>query len=124
MNVIIVEDSELIRERILKLPSMKAVKVLGLTENYQDAINLINKKNPDLIILDLFHTASSGIEVLKYIRKNSIKSKIIILTNHNIPVIKSYCLNLGADHFIDKTNEFIKVDEVLKEMMTSKSSVN
>lgn len=120
MKIIIIEDSKLIRERILKLPMVRASEVLGITDNYQDAINLITTLNPDLIILDLFLTTSSGIEVLKYIRKNKIDCKILILTNHNVPIIKMYCLNLGADYFFDKTNEFNKVDEVLSNLMISK----
>jgi DNA-binding NarL/FixJ family response regulator len=119
MKIIIVEDSGLIRERILQLPMVKVSEVVGITDSYQDAINLINELSPDTIILDLFLTASSGIEVLKYIRKNQIGCKIIVLTNHNIPVIKMYCLNLGADYFFDKANEFNKVDEVLNDLMTS-----
>ena len=120
MKVIIVEDSKIIREKIIQLPSMRLVKILGFTEDYKETIDLINENTPDVIILDLILSTSSGIEVLKYIRSNNISCKIIVLTNHNIPVIRAYCLKLGADYFFDKAHEFNKVDEVLKGWMTLK----
>ena len=58
----------------------------------------------------------NGIEVLKSIKNSNSKIKVIILTNYPFPQYKKICMEFGADYFFDKSNDFNKIIDIVKEI--------
>jgi DNA-binding NarL/FixJ family response regulator len=56
----------------------------------------------------------SGIDVLESMKKDGLISTVIVLTNHPYALYRKKCLQVGAKFFLDKSNEFEKVGEVLQ----------
>src|SRR3989344_8032240 len=75
-----------------------------------EALNLIKKSEPDLVLLDLGLPDMSGEFVCSELRKNHPQTPIVILTARDTPddIIKG--LNLGADDYIAKP---FNADELL-----------
>src|SRR4030065_1978954 len=119
MKVFIADDSSEIRKRIIAMLSDLAERIerIGEAENVQDAINSIHEFDPDVVILDIKMPGGSGIDVLKKIRKINEVPVIIILTNYPYSQYRKKCMEAGADFFFDKSTEFEKIPEVLKELM-------
>ncbi len=69
--------------------------------------------SPDFVLLDLGLGKRSGLDVLKHIRKNKSKTKVVIVTNYNEAYYFRKCSELGADYFIDKSNEFNELHKIL-----------
>jgi len=61
----------------------------------------------------------SGIDVLEQIKKESGDIVVIMLTNHPLAPLRKRCMELGADYFFDKSTEFDKVSDVLKQLSAS-----
>jgi DNA-binding NarL/FixJ family response regulator len=117
VKVFVVEDSSLIRERLLTmLNAIPAVSVLGYAATATDAIEDILSALPDVVILDLKLIESSGIHVLKAIKQRMHDVIVIMLTNYAIPAYRKACMHAGADYFLDKTNEFQKIPEILDQL--------
>ncbi len=117
MKIFIVDDSSLVCERLKGiLAEYPELEVVGQAENAQDAINSIQKLKPDAITLDIRMPGKSGIDVLESVKKIHSTLRIIVLTNYPYLQYEKKCLQLGADYFFDKSTEFYKVVDVLKEI--------
>lgn len=119
LKVITVDDSLIIAERLREiLAELEQVEFIGNATSVSSAIALIAQQTPDVVILDinLEHgmPTSNGINLLIFIREKFIDMKIIMLTNLTHPQYRDTCLLLGADYFLDKTNDFENIPNLIK----------
>lgn len=122
MKVIIVDDSEVVCERLQQmLINIAGVKSVALAHNAPDAITAITETNPDAVILDIRLPGASGIEVLKDIRNKKLSSRVIMLTNYPDPQYRQICIRLGADYFFDKSAEIEMIPGVIIELVREKA---
>ncbi len=115
MRLFIADDSEILRTRLIDMLSeIEGLEIIGQAQNSFDAIQLIQKLNPHVVILDIRMPQVNGIRVLKAIKKNNHHLKVIIFTNYPYPQYRKRCLDLGADFFFDKSTEFEKLIDTVK----------
>ncbi len=113
LKILIVEDSLLIVKRLWSLLSdMDGVSTIAHAKDGNEAILLAMELNPDVIILDIKIPGKSGVEVLPELKTKSY-AKVIMLTNYSDAYYKNLCMKLGAEYFLDKSNEFEKINEIL-----------
>lgn len=114
VRVFVVEDSELIRRRLLSLLSrLPSIEVVGHSDTASDAIVRIADLMPDVVVLDIKLKDGSGIEVLRTITQRLAQVTVIMLTNYATEEYRKKCLEAGADYFLDKTNEFERLGEII-----------
>jgi len=120
MKVLVVDDSDIVRERIsVMLSGINNLEVVGTAANSIDALYLVNKLKPDAVTLDIRIPGESGIEVLKKIKSSQPSTIVMVLTNFPIEQYKNKCNGLGADYFFSKSDEFEKVEEVFETLAGS-----
>jgi DNA-binding NarL/FixJ family response regulator len=113
LKILIVEDSIIIRDRMnIILSELNCIAHIVNSGDGNEALNLIQEKNPDVILLDINLPGKSGISILKEIKQQS-KAKVVMLTNYSDEYYRSLCAKLGADHFLDKSTEFEKIPSLL-----------
>lgn len=101
---VIVEDSELARIELINLLSQnKLISIEGIAENGVEAIQLINKIEPDLIFLDIHLPDMDAFEVLN--------------TIHNIPQI---IFTTAYDEYAVKSFDYNTLDYLLKPIKKSR----
>jgi len=119
-TIFIVDDSSIIRERILeKLGMLPMTSTVFQAKDYQSANQIIDKEQPDIAILDIQLPDGSGIDLLSKIKNMRKETVVIMLTNYPYSIIRKRCDELGADYFFDKSTEFEKVLEVLETRQTA-----
>lgn len=117
MKVFIADDSAVLRERLVEMLSeLPGIEIIGQAQDVAEALTSIKKLNPDVVILDIRMPGGSGIDVLQDIKKDKQAPLVIVLTNYPYPQYRKKCLGLGADYFFDKSTEFEKITEVVKQM--------
>jgi YesN/AraC family two-component response regulator len=125
MKIVIADDSSLLRDRIKSLViSVNNNSVVYEAENGADALQIIKKREPDLVILDIRMPEMNGIEVLKKIRELKMKVKVCILTNYAYPIYKRRCFEAGADFFLRKTEDFEEIEIIVSDMLRDKLQHN
>lgn len=125
MRVYVVDDSPLVRERLVSLLSeVDGVQVVGSADNAEEGIAGISITEPDVAILDIRMPSGSGISVLEEIKKRDDSPTVIMLTNYPYPQYRKKCMDAGADYFFDKSSEFYKVTEVLSRMVAEESGTS
>jgi len=117
MRVFIADDSRVIVERLADLlKEVSGVQLVGNAGDVPGAIRSITKTNPDVVILDLQMPGGSGLEVLRAIRQNHSGTWVLICTNYPYPQYRKECLAAGANYFLDKSAEFKKIPEILRDL--------
>jgi DNA-binding NarL/FixJ family response regulator len=117
-KIVLVEDNtEVTNWIIAKIKGLDKLKLAGNLNNYSGAFELIERENPDLVILDLKLPDGNGINLLKEIRRVNINTKVIVLSL-NIHAKKT-CLNMGADYFFDKGSQLHEFIQKLNEISTN-----
>ncbi len=117
MNVVLVDDSLLVRKRVANIISkIPGVKVIGEAGNSLEAIEVVRKTKPDVVILDIKMPGESGVKVLRKLKDEFEDLKIIMLTNYPDSQYKAECLMHGAEYFLSKSDEFDKLPEVFSKL--------
>ena len=123
MRILIVDDSELIRQRLVDvIQDMEQAEIIGLAGNAEEAYHYFNGSSPDVCILDIHLPGENGIKILDKIKRKNKEVKIIILTNFPYPQYRKKCIELGADYFVDKSEEFGSIQKILEEILKREES--
>ena len=107
-KIYIVEDSPLIRESLIAtLEELLPVQVVGTAEDEATALQWLAQPNhdTDLLIVDIFLKAGSGLGVLRVVQGLPQRRKVVVLSNYATPEMRRKCLDLGADRVFDKSDE-------------------
>lgn len=82
LKILIVEDEPLIADHIEQYVLDSGFKSAGICDNYSDAKQIIQKENPDLILLDInLGDGSDGVDIAHYINQQHKKPFIFISSN-------------------------------------------
>src|SRR6266568_9044748 len=110
LRVFVVEDSSLIRKRIIdNVTALGNFKVVGYAEGEHEAVDAIARTQPDVVITDIRLKEGSGIDVVRNVRAQQPQErppKIYVLTNYAYPEYRRQCSLVGADGFFDKSAEY------------------
>ena len=118
MRVLIADDSELIVQRLMAmLAHVRGIEIVDQVGTVEETRQAMRRFRPDAVILDMQMPGGSGIDVLESMKKERLVSTVIVLTNHPYAPYRKKCLQIGAKFFLDKSNEFEKVGEVLQELI-------
>lgn len=103
MKHILVVDDNKANLAIAKQELSKEYQVTPVISGFQ-ALQFLEKRHTDLILLDINMPEMDGKETLKKVKENPLWAKIpiIFLTADSTPETESECLALGADDFIAK----------------------
>lgn len=118
MNILFVEDSEAVRREIeAQLRELPVVDEVVSRAGVEDARRSLEGEAFDLWVLDFQLEDGTALDLLKdrSLAPGSPRSNVIVLTNHATPLVRDRCLQAGADHFFDKTND---LDQVLATVET------
>ena len=108
LKTYIVEDNPVIRESlIVTLEELAPVKVVGTAVDESTAVEWLKQpgNHADLVIVDIFLKAGSGLGVLRAASGLPQQQRLVVLSNYATADIRRKCLELGADRVFDKSND-------------------
>ena len=107
-NILICEDEDDIRNLLKIYVESEKYKVFE-AKNGVEALDIIEKNEIHLLLLDIMMPVKNGFEVIKELRKNKKLLPIIILTARTEDDNKILGLDLGADDYICKPFNYREV---------------
>ena len=122
-KIYIVEDSPLIRESLIAtLEELLPVQVVGTAEDEATALQWLAQPNhdTDLLIVDIFLKAGSGLGVLRVVQGLPQRRKVVVLSNYATPEMRRKCLDLGADRVFDKSHEIDALIQYCEQLAAGK----
>ena len=124
IKVIIADDHVLIREGIKQILELeKTIAVIGQAGNGEDAINIAQELEPDIILLDINMPKINGIETLRRFKDLGIKTKVIILTIHEEKEYILETMKLGASGYMLKDSDADSLIQGIKDVANGKEYI-
>jgi DNA-binding NarL/FixJ family response regulator len=122
MKVLIIDDSTLIRQRLIEALKRKNKKlIIESAQNAEEAKRQFALFSPDVVTLDVSLPDESGISLLEQFKQSNPSVYAIIFTNYPLSQIKKVCLELGADNFFYKANDFDTTVNTISEIENQQS---
>ena len=102
-TVLVVDDSALFLKQICQaINKTDNFTVVATAENGDEAIKLAKEKSPDIITMDVNMPGVDGITATGVIRASHPSARIVVITQHDDPSLRSAALGAGAVHFLTK----------------------
>lgn len=81
LKLVIADDHQIVRDGIKSLLQNESnMEIAGEAENGEEAIALVEKRSPDLIIMDINMPVLDGIEATRIISEKYPKTRVLVLT--------------------------------------------
>lgn len=114
-KVLIIDDSVVNRRALINnLQSENRIEVCGFAANGNIGWTKIGISKPDVILLDIDMPEMGGLELLKKIRQNGIKTPVIMLSSHDEAEQTIDALAYGANDYLNKPPNLSNSDEAVR----------
>ena len=110
IKFLVVDDETGVSHQIKEFLIQRGYHAMAATSG-PEAIALIKKEKPNIIVLDIIMEGMTGIDVLKQAKKINPKIRVIMLTALEDDKTRSMCKELGSSAYITKPYNF---EDVLK----------
>jgi DNA-binding NarL/FixJ family response regulator len=97
IRVAIADDHAVLRESLgALLSSHRDFELVGTASNGAEALELVEKEHPDVLVLDLFMPGTDGFEVLRQLDRATVKVASVVLTGSESQPDYVQVVRLGA----------------------------
>lgn len=122
LKVLIVDDSEIVRERLAaQVSEVPFVQLVGQAAEGLTALRLFQSGHPDVVVLDIELPGMTGFEILTQIKRQRPSCIVVMLSSYASGPFRLGCDRLGADFFFSKANEFERINDVLKAILSARN---
>ncbi len=106
VRLVVVDDHALFRAGLVSLlEGMQEFQMVGEAGNGQEAIDIIQRTQPDIVLLDVNMPFMNGVETVTALRQGGKKCKIVMLTISKHEDDLFGAINAGADGYLLKNAE-------------------
>lgn len=118
IRVLVVEDHTLVREGLVAmLQSQHDMEVAGQAGDGEEALRLAAEAAPDLVLLDLRLPKVDGLEVLKRLKAEHQRTRVIVLTVHDEQAYVGEAVMAGADGYLLKTASYEELADAVRRVI-------
>ena len=119
LRVLLIDDTVLILQQLQSLlEGVKKVAKTATATSAEQALAMLEKFQPHVMVLDISMPGMGGIEMLRQISMNKHLTRpvVIMLTNNTFSGCKDECMRLGADYFLDKSRDFMMIPSIVEKV--------
>lgn len=118
INVLLVDDHTVVRQglRALLQPE-EDIEVVGEAENGRQAVMMVQKSAPDVVLMDVAMPLLNGLEATRQITRSHPNTKVLVLTSYGDEECVQQLMEAGACGFLIKqtaANDLLKAIREVK----------
>lgn len=122
LNVLICDDSALIRKKLKKILEVCKCNSIEEAEDGHAAIQKAKEMKPDLIFMDIVMPGKDGIEALEENMKENPTMKVIMASSAGTQSHLKQALDLGAYDFIQKPITLEAITAIIEKVIKGESA--
>lgn len=121
IRISLAEDQRLVRELLAALLAREPdFEVVGEAGTGAEAISLVARLSPDVLVLDIGLPDVDGVEVARSLRKAQPAVKLLALSVHAERRFVQQMLKAGADGYVVKTSAFDELVQAIRAVVLGK----
>ncbi|EGT3616543.1 response regulator [Clostridium perfringens] len=116
LKVIIADDEKIVRIAMQNIIDWEAhgFSIVGLAQDGEEVLDILNKNGADLIITDLKMKGLNGIELIEKLKDLDFKGKILVLSNHGeFELVREAMKKGAADYLLKITLRPKELEEIV-----------
>lgn len=119
INVLLVEDHPMFRERLaLLISNRQGMSVCGEADSVHQAVSLAESLRPHIAIVDITLRGSNGLDFLKDIKARGITLPVLVLSMHDEAVYAERAIRAGARGYITKNEASTEVMSAIEQVLS------
>jgi DNA-binding NarL/FixJ family response regulator len=120
VKVLIVDDSRDLRDLLgIKVEMWGGYKVVGLASDGLQAVELAQRQQPDLVLLDLAMPRMDGLQALPLILEAVPGVRVVVLSGFDKSAMADRALAAGAHRYVEKGLSTRELGTVVAEVLTA-----
>ena len=124
-TVAIVDDHSVVRIGMkYVIMTDREFKFVGEADDGAEAVSLVEKVHPDILLLDVRMPGTGGIAALKSVREKFPDQKVVMLTMSDSEEDVYQAITLGARGYVIKDNSPVNIIGALKKVMAGDLAVS
>ncbi len=122
INVLLAEDHQIVREGLRAMLNLEPdIKVIAEAENGRQAVELVTKVRPDVIVMDIAMPLLNGMEATRQILLAFPGTKILILSAHSDDAYVAMVMAIGASGYLIKQTAAHVLPEAIRAVHQGKT---
>ena len=124
-RLLIIDDHEMVREGLkAMLVTEPDFDIVGGAANAQQALEMIERVRPDVVLLDVRLPDASGVEVCRTITERFPEIGVIMLTTFTDEHVIAQCIQAGARGFIIKDVERFDLKRSIRAVARGEAAID
>jgi DNA-binding NarL/FixJ family response regulator len=121
ISIVLADDHQVVRLGVRALLEAEAdFKIVGEASDGLEAQTLVERLQPDMLILDLMMPNLNGMEVLRQVREFSPGTRVIVLSMHANQAYVVEALRHGASGYALKQSSMLELVQAIREVMAGR----
>lgn len=117
ISVFVVEDHPVVRLGLkTMLESERGITVVGMASSGSEALELVPKMAPDIVLMDLRMPGLDGVQTITALRARDPNIKIVVLTNYHSDEDVFNALQAGAMAYLLKSSSLEEVVSAVRDV--------
>ena len=122
VRIVVVDDHPLFRHGLVQLlNSEKSFAICGEASSAPEAMAVVRKEKPTMVIADLGLKGANGLELTKSLRSEFPKMLVLILSMHDEPTYAVRSLRAGANGYVTKEEALSSVLVAVREVISGRT---
>ncbi len=125
MKILLVDDHPMMREGLRQIIGNEpGLVVCGEAENTFQALELIEKMKPDLVLADITLPDKSGLELIKDVQAMHPKIPVLVISMHDETLYAERVLRAGGRGYVMKHEGGKKIMQAIRQVLGGQISVS
>lgn len=121
-RILIVDDHPAIRTGIARAIEKAGMNCCAMAASKSEAMAQLAHTNPDAIVVDLHLPDGSGLDLIRWVRKNSSEIAIVMLTMSDSDSDLIAAMNAGASGYVKKSAPLSELISILERALLAPNS--
>jgi two-component system response regulator NreC len=125
VTILLAHRSPLVREGLKTvLGSQEDLRVIGETDNGLDAITLVDRLRPDVLIVDVRMPRLSGLEVTRRVCQRAPRTRVMVLSSYTNVAYVLEARHHGATGYLLKDDDVSELAEKVRDVATGRLTLS